>query len=464
MPDVTDLLLRLAEPPLAPPDAIETLEHRVRRRRRRRRATRATLAVACVVAVAAPAALIVAGRSATRPVSIATQPAQPSTPEHPAGRFLPTWLPGTMRIATEQEYLAFPAQPAGRFRTFIRRGPQPIDGDSLTISLQDGAPALDIDTAVARYPGAARRDVQGRPALYLPTVSARSGATLVWSAAPGRLAQVTGVGVTESELASVAGGFQLPPRLDATPVPLGFAEVTRNDTHAYPPPVPLRFTADTRPLQGSSVLAEAPWVSIGALWDAVAPAGQPTAPVRGHPAVKSKEGTETTLWWTERPGLMVSVTGTKVSIDDIRRVAVGLREQSVEEVLGRPTGEKVVLARGEAGGTPYELRTHGGPSGPCLELAHGGLFSSCSSDPAARVADFTLSIGGGMAFGPVVAEATSVRLELAGGQSVEAVTVGRDAGQGAAFYVVALPPEASRVEAVVALGAGGQVLRRTPVA
>jgi hypothetical protein len=212
------------------------------------------------------------------------------------------------------------------------------------------------------------------------------------------------------------------------------------------------------------VLAEGPSVAIDAAWDGMAPAGEPTGPVRGHPARRSKAGGVTTLSWTERPGLLVSVSGTKVSADDVRRVATGLREQSVEDVLGRPTGEKVVLARGEVGGTPYELRTQGGPSGPCLELAHGRLSSACSSDPAARVADFQVSIDAGVAFGPVVAGATAVRLELAGGQSVEAATVGQSAGLGAAFFVVALPPDVSRVEAVLALGAGGEVLRRTPVA
>jgi len=73
-----------------------------------------------------------------------------------------------------------------------------------------------------------------------------------------------------------------------------------------------------------------------------------------------------------------------------------------------------------------------------------------------------MSISEGVASGPVVAEATRVRLELAGGRAVETEAVGASAGQGAAFYVVDLPPDFVRVVAVVALGPQGQVLRRSP--
>ena len=88
---------------------------------------------------------------------------------------------------------------------------------------------------------------------------------------------------------------------------------------------------------------------------------------------------------------------------------------------------------------------------------------SCSSDPTATIADLAISIGLGVAYGPVVAEAARVRLELAGGRTVETDAVGAAAGQGAAFYVVDLPPDFGRVVAVSALGPAGQVLRRTAV-
>ncbi|HVL06157.1 MAG TPA: hypothetical protein VM388_09215 [Acidimicrobiales bacterium] len=52
-------------------------------------------------------------------------------------------------------------------------------------------------------------------------------------------------------------------------------------------------------------------------------------------------------------------------------------------------------------------------------------------------------------------------MELAGGRSVETEALGGDTGQNAAFYVAALAPGDARVEAVVAIGAGGEVLRRT---
>jgi hypothetical protein len=178
--------------------------------------------------------------------------------------------------------------------------------------------------------------------------------------------------------------------------------------------------------------------------------------------VQDFQGADTTLTWTERPGLTVTVTGTNLAVDQVREIAERLREESVDEVLARQTGERVVLATGQAGGQAYELRSFGSPSGPCLQLSYGWTSLTCGGGPTGRVADLAPSISLGVAFGPVVTGTARVRLELGDGPTVETDTVGEAAGQGAAFYV-ALLPQSGRVTAVVALGAGGEVLRRTPV-
>jgi hypothetical protein len=159
--------------------------------------------------------------------------------------------------------------------------------------------------------------------------------------------------------------------------------------------------------------------------------------------------------------LVVTVTGTNVDTDDVRRIATELRELSVEEVLIRPTGAPAVLARGEGAGVPYELRIRTGPSGPCLELVHNWVQSQCSGDPMPAVVEFQGAIFQGMAYGSVVLDAASVRIELDGGRVVDTVPVGRAAGVGTAFFVADVPPDA-RLVAVAALGPDGQVLRRTP--
>jgi hypothetical protein len=186
-------------------------------------------------------------------------------------------------------------------------------------------------------------------------------------------------------------------------------------------------------------------------------------PVRGRPGVVSTNGFETSVAWLERPDLLVTAAGTNLGVDDVVRIAGGLREQSLEEVLERPSGARVVLARGELGGIPYELRARGGSPGACLELARGSLSITCNSEVTATVADLSITIGMGVAFGPVDVEAAGVRLEVSNGEAVSTEAVGAAAGLGAAFYVVALPPDFGRVLAVVALGPDGQVLRRTAV-
>jgi hypothetical protein len=387
----------------------------------------------------------------------------PPTPEHPSGRFLPTWLPDNLRVSVEEEWAAGdgPAA-AGWTRTYIRRGPLAGDQDVVTISLQEGAPALDVDAEVARYAGARRTTVQGRPAVFLGLVAARHDAALVWSPAPGRLAQVLGSGVSDDELVGVAEGFLAPPQLDATPLPAGFTEVQRFDGRAYPPAVPRRYAVNTLPLRGPSRPEGTPSVQIIAGWGATVPAAGNTVAIRERAGVVSGEGAKTSLTWSERPDLVVTVTGTNLGLDDVRRIALGLREQSIEEVEARPTGAHVLLSQGDLGGTPFELRTWGGPSGRCLELAYGAVTSACGADPTRDVVDFPGTIAQGMAFGSVQLDTASVRLELEGGLIVDTAAVGKTAGLGTAFYVVAVPPEATMVRAVVALGPAGEELRRTP--
>lgn len=395
----------------------------------------------------------------------ASQPASPATaqptPEHPSGRFLPTWLPGDLRVLTEREWGATPASSAaGWTRTYIRRGPLHSQ-DVLTISLEDGAPALDIDLESARSAGATPVTVQDHPGLHLAPVAGRHDAALLWSPAPGRLAQVLGSGVSEEELFQVAEGFLPPPRLDATPVPEGFTELQRADDRPFPAAVPRHYSVGTLPLRGGSRPPGTPSVRVTAGWGDALPAGGIEVAVRGRTGVVTGEGVETLLTWAERADLVVTVAGTNVGLEEVRRVASDLREQSVEEVLARPTGAPVVLDRGEIGGRSYELRAASHGSGPCLELARDWVGSACSGDPMRAIVDFGPSTLQGVAFGSVLLGAASVRLELDGGRAVETGAVGEAAGLGTAFYVVALPAD-SRVLAVVALGVEGQVLRRTP--
>ena len=428
-----------------------------------------TLAILAVVVTAGdggrrPPPAERAAAPAGTPVPPVTVPVVPPTPAHPSGRFLPTWLPGNLRVSVEQEWGAGDAASAeGWTRTYIRRGPLAGDQDVVTISLQEGAPALDVDVEVARYAGARRTTVQGRPALSLAPVPGRHDAALVWSPALGRLAEVAGSGVSDDELAGVAEGFLPPPRLDATPLPEGFTEIQRSDGRAYPAAVPRHYALSTLPLRGPPRPEGTRSVQIVAAWGGTVPAARTTVAVRDRTGVVSGEGPETVLTWSERPDLVVSVAGKNVDLDDVRRIAVGLREQSVEEVEARPTGAHVLLSSGELGGTRYELRTMGGVSGRCLELAHGSVTRACSGDPLKDVVDFPASLSGGVAFGSVLRDAASVRLELDGGLTVDTPAVGTVAGVGTAFYVVPVPPEATRVRAVVALGPGGEELRRTPV-
>jgi hypothetical protein len=104
VPDLTDVLLRLADPPLSPPDPVGSIERRVRARRRRRRAVRTAVGVACAVAIGLPAFGLFAGRQTERPVELDTSQTTVTTvsptPDHPSGRFVPTWLPGDLRIQT----------------------------------------------------------------------------------------------------------------------------------------------------------------------------------------------------------------------------------------------------------------------------------------------------------------------------------------------------------------------------
>lgn len=430
------------------------------------------MAAASALAVGLPVAGLLSRQPEPRPPGPAatqtTLPAPttvPATPDHPSGRFTPTWLPGSLRVQTEREATAStPDGAEGWYRIYARQGRLPGDQDALTLSLHTNAPPLDVDAEAARYAGARRMEVQGHPALYLPVVAARGESSLAWSPGAGQVAQVRGSGLGEAELSAVAEGFRLPPNLDATARPEGFYEVVRRDGQPFPPATPRRHDAGTAPARAAATnpATRPAVVRISAVWGAPLPAGEPAGRVRGHPAVVSAAENEVTLDWVERPGLLVSVTGGNVSIEGVRRIASGLREQSMAEILRRPTGEPEVVARGDLAGTPYELRARGGASGPCLELHRGSLASICSSDPTSTVAELGISHGRGVVFGPVVPEATSVRLELADGRTVQTDALGRSTGLGAAFYVVALPPE-TRVVAVVALAAGGEVLRSMPV-
>lgn len=419
---------------------------------------RRTLAAALAVAVGAVAVVLTVDGNGPAPPAPA--PVTLAPPEHPSGRFLPTWLPGSLRVQTEQEWGAGRAAPGpGWTRTYIRRGPFAGDQDVITISLEEGAPALDVDAEVARYAGARPATVQGFPALLLGLVAARHQAALVWSPGPGRLAQVLGSGVSEAELAEVAESFLEPPRLDATTLLEGFTELQRSDARAFPAAVPRHYAVGTLPLRGGARPEGTPSVQIVAAWGGTVPAGATTVAVGDKTGVVTGAATETVVTWLERSGLVVSVAGKNVGLDDVRRIASALREQSIEEVAARPAGAPVRLAHGDIGGSPFELRARSGSSGRCLELVHGPVTSACSADPLQDVVEFRGSIAQGLAFGSVPLAAASVSLELAGDQVVETMPVGKEAGLGTAFYVAAVPPDA-RLLAVVALGADGQVLDR----
>jgi len=468
MPDLTDMLLQLAEPALAPPDPLESLERRVRSRRRRRGVVRASVVATCALVIGLPAFGVLAGRGSGRPVQVETSQATvatvPPTPARPSGRFLPTWLPGDLRIETEDERQAITDAGAGSTRSYTRNLPTG-QSDRLLLSLQTDATPFDADVEVPRYPGARRIEVQGRAGLFLPVVGGRREAIVVWSPGPRQLAQVRGVGLSDDELSTIAQGFV--PGLDGTPVPATFRGSIGRAPGSSPPAVPRRYEVGTIPFRGPAAYPGSglPAVRVLAVWNDPLPPGTPET-ARDRPATLSTNGADTSLAWLERPGLLVTVTGTNLGVDDVRRVAAGLREQSIDEVLARVSVRPVTVARGSIDRTneTYELRTASGPAGLCLDLLLRTLARSCSSDVTATFADLPVSIGqDGVAFGAVVPEATRVRLELAGGRTLETPAVGADAGQGAAFYVVTLPPDYGRVEAVVALGPNGQVIRRTPV-
>jgi hypothetical protein len=469
VPDLTEVLLRLADPPLAPPDPLDGLERRVRSRRRRRRMARTAVAVTCAVAVGIPSFGILAGRDErtvqveTSETTAASPSTVPPTPARPSGRLLPTWLPGELRIQTAEERPATSDGGTGATRSYTRDSPSG-DVDRLTLSYQVGRAPLDVETELARYAGARRMDVRGRPGMFLPIVQGRTEATVVWSPATGQLAQIRGVGLSDDELSGIAQGF-VAFGLDATPLPEGFRGSIVRPTGSLPPPVPRRYELATTPIRGPASNPEVvvPAVRVAATWDDPLPPGVPET-VRGRPAALSTNGPDTTLAWLERPGLLVTVTGTNLGLDDVWRVATGLREEGVEEVLSRPSGVPVIVARGTLDAGPYQLRVTGGAAGLCLELAYSSSVArTCTSDPAARVADLPISLGKDATFGAVVPEAARVRVELAGGRSVETDAVGAAAGQGAAFYAVVLPADIGQVVAVVALGGDGQVLRRTLV-
>jgi len=357
-----------------------------------------------------------------------------------------------LKIQTEEERQAGNDEGKGSTRSYTRHQPTG-ETDRLIISFESDPAPLDVDRDVARYAGARRVEVPGRPGLLLPIVRGRTESTVVWGLGPNVLVQVRGSGVTDDELLRFARGD----------IPDGFRESIGSDEGSLPPPTPRRYEVGTTPFRGpAAYLASGlPTVRILAMWD------EPLSPgtaetVRGHPGVLSTNGAETRLAWLERPGLLVTVTGTNVGPDDVRRVALGLREQSMEEVLGRASVRRTLLARGRLASGPYELWIAGGATGPCLELVARSVTHTCSPDITATIADTPMSIREGVASGPVVPEAARVRLELAGGKSVETEAVGASAGQGAAFYVVDLPRDFGRVVAVVALGPDGQVLRRSP--
>ncbi|HVL06158.1 MAG TPA: hypothetical protein VM388_09220 [Acidimicrobiales bacterium] len=192
-----------------------------------------------MLAVAVPTVGALARRPPPPPVGVATsQTTPPATPADPSGRFLPTSLPGDLRIQTEQEVAAVDAGADGWSRTYARRGPLPGDQDTLTISLLADAPSLDVDRELARYPGAGAVTVQGRPGVFLPYVAARSEAGVSWNPAPGFVATVSGSGVSEAGLTTVAEGLRLPPQLDATPLPEAFTEWARRDGQPFAPLTP----------------------------------------------------------------------------------------------------------------------------------------------------------------------------------------------------------------------------------
>ncbi len=465
MPDLTEVLLQLADPPLAAPEPLDTLEGRLRARRRQRRMVRSAVAATCAVVIGLPAFGLLAGQD-ERPVQVETSQTTvatlPPTPARPSSRLVPTWLPGDLRIVTEEERQVHLDAGTGSTRSYTRNL-RTGESDLLLLSLQTGAAPLDVEAELARYAGARRIEVQGRPGLFLPVVRGRGDAVVAWSPAPGQLAQVAGSGLSEDELSTIAQGFV--PTLDPTPVPEAFRANGPLGRGSLPPPVPRRYEIGTAHLRGPAAYPASgrPAVRVLAIWNDPLPPGSPET-VRGRPAVLSTNGADTSLSWFERPGLLVTVTGAALGVDDVRRVAAGLREQSHEEVLARASVRTVTVARGQLSGVPYELRVVGGDSGPCVELVMRTAARSCSPHLTGTLADLPITISEGpVAFGAVVREATRVRLELAGGRTVETADIGVADEQGAVLYVAALPPDFGRVVAVVALGPNGQVLRRTPV-
>lgn len=467
MPDLTDVLLQLADPPLAPPEPLDNLQRRVRARRRRRRMVKTVVAATCAVVIGLPAFGLLAGRQEERRIKAGTPETtvvtSPPTPPRPSGRFVQTWLPGDLRIETEEERQVISDAGIGSTRSYTRNRPTG-ETDRLILSLQTGASALDVDAEVARYAGARRMDVQGRPGLFLPIVRGRLETTVLCSPGVGQLAQVRGMGLSEDELSTVAQGF-VPFGLDSTPVPEGFRGSSGRAPGSLPPAVPRRYEVGTTPFRGpaASPASGLPGVRVVAIWNDPLPAGTPER-VRERPAVLSTSGANTDLAWFERPGLLVTVTGTNLDVDAVRRVATGLREQRLDEVVARSSVRTVTAARGVLDGVPYELRVVGGVSGPCVELAMRAVARSCSAHLTGTLVDLPISMTAErVAFGAVVPEATRVRLELAGGRTAETADIGAAVEQRAVLYMVALPPDYGRVVAVVALGPDGEVLRRTPV-
>jgi hypothetical protein len=487
MAELEHLLLSITERQLAPPATVAELERRGRRRARRRRATRTMLVVGCLVAVAVPTLAIVDDHRSGEVVRATQTPTSvipaPTTPSQPTGRFVPSYLPEGLSLVSEDEAVpALVAQggPPGRFR--IYDNDPSGNGDVISTSFSTDAPALDVDSEVSRYPGARKVEVQGQAALFLPPVTARRGWVVAWAPARGQLAQVTvnatgrvggGAGLGDDGVLELAESLRLP-ELDGTPLPAGFAlrRGQAYDSRSLAPPVPRQWLATysdvSREHHATGIAPNAAnrrSVTITSSWRSGLPSGASTKAVRGHDAVapSSPDGYRS-LSWEERPGLQVTVTGERLAEDELRRVAEGLREQSVDEVLSRPSGSPAVVGSAEVAGTTYELVTSRRPTGICVELRgarDAGRGIACGFDPAAAMLRLEITTRGEprIMFGMARPAASRVRVEFPGSEPVQAKVF---SAEEATYWLAALPDE-QPVTAVVALDAGGRVLERLEI-
>lgn len=136
-----------------------------------------------------------------------------------------------------------------------------------------------------------------------------------------------------------------------------------------------------------------------------------------------------------------------------------------EPAFPERTAEPVIVSSGRNGSVAWELVAQDSAEGACLELRiDGGEGTEGCGFEVPERHDVAFFVTDGDANGTFVAGAVApgvaaVRLEHEGGAPVEAQPVGEDAGLASDFFVATLPA-GSRLDAVVALGEGDDVLER----